>query len=298
MERLKTRLLKMFILGFKQLQDPYYQGFAAQVAFYLMLSIVPLLLLITQLLGFFDVSLERAVEFISQYTGREISKMFEPLIRFSSAGLGNIIFIIIALWSASRASFAIMRITNYTLTEGRSTGGNYFAERFRAIRTMLITIFTIVFSLIILAYGKLILEIVLAFMGLHPELYLDSVWLWLRWLLGFGLYFLMVSCNYYILPTRKVPFRKVIPGSLFASAGMLIVTVGYARYANSLANYDLLYGALSSVVAILFWFFLLAWVMFLGVLFNKVWDDTSEEGFRRRKSKRMPPDDPGWRYRV
>ena len=41
----------MFILGFKQLQDPYYQGFAAQIAFYLLLSMVPIVLLITQILG-------------------------------------------------------------------------------------------------------------------------------------------------------------------------------------------------------------------------------------------------------
>lgn len=295
MDQLKTRFFKMFILGFKQLQDPYYQGFAAQISFYLMLSIVPLLLLLTQILGFFDISLESAIDLLSQYTGKEVSSMFETLYRFTSVGFGNVIFLLIALWSASRASFAIMRITNYTMTEGRSTGGNYFAERFRAIRTMIITMITIVFSLIILAYGKLILELVLTFMGLHPELYLDNIWLFLRWILGFGLYFLMVSCNYYILPTKKVPFRKVLPGSLFASVGMLIVTVVYARYANSLANYDILYGALSSVVGVLFWFFLLAWVMCLGILFNKVWDDTSNRG---RDSKRIPPDDPGWRYRV
>lgn len=288
----------MFILGFKQLQDPYYQGFAAQISFYLMLSIVPLLLLLTQILGFFDISLESAIDLLSQYTGKEVSSMFETLYRFTSVGFGNVIFLLIALWSASRASFAIMRITNYTMTEGRSTGGNYFAERFRAIRTMIITMITIVFSLIILAYGKLILELALTFMGLHPELYLDNIWLFLRWILGFGLYFLMVSCNYYILPTKKVPFRKVLPGSVFASAGMLIVTVVYARYASSLANYDILYGALSSVVGILFWFFLLAWVMCLGILFNKVWDDTSEDGYRSRDSKRIPPDDPGWRYRT
>lgn len=284
MARLRARLLKMFILTIKQLQDPYYQGFAAQVSFYLLLSIVPIFLLMTQILGVFDISLESALKLIESYTGREMSAMLRELFEFRSAGLSSVVFAAIALWAGSRASFAIMRITNYTLTGGKSTGKNYFIERFRAIKTIVITIFTISFSLIILAYGKLILEAILSVLRLDLEVYVDSIWMWLRWILGFLLYFLMVSYNYYLLPTEKLQFRKMLPGSLFASVGMLLVTVVYSKYANSLADYDLLYGALSSVVGIMFWFYLLAWVLCLGVLCIKVWDDTRDDF-----SKRTPP---------
>lgn len=284
MARLRARLLKMLILTIKQLQDPYYQGFAAQVSFYLLLSIVPIFLLMTQILGVFDISLESALKLIESYTGREMSAMLRELFEFRSAGLSSVVFAAIALWAGSRASFAIMRITNYTLTGGKSTGKNYFIERFRAIKTIVITIFTISFSLIILAYGKLILEAILSVLRLDLEVYVDSIWMWLRWILGFLLYFLMVSYNYYLLPTEKLQFRKMLPGSLFASVGMLLVTVVYSKYANSLADYDLLYGALSSVVGIMFWFYLLAWVLCLGVLCIKVWDDTRDDF-----SKRTPP---------
>ena len=285
MAKIKTRVLKMFVLGFKQFQDPYYQGFAAQISFYLLLSIVPIILLITQLLGIFDISMEYAIQLIEQYTDKRMSSMIEKLFEFSSVGYGNIIFLVIALWAGSRASFSIMRITNYTLTDGQSTGKNYFIERIRAVKTMIVTVFTIVFSLIILAYGKLILTVIMTILGVEAELYVDSIWIWLRWLLGFALYFLMVSYNYYILPTERVRFRKVLPGSIFASVGMLLVTLLYSKYANSLADYDLIYGALSSVVALMFWFYFLAWVLCLGVLCNKVWEETSAPF-----SKRNPPE--------
>lgn len=271
----------MFILGFKQFQDPYYQGFAAQISFYLVLSIVPVFLLITQILGFFNISLESAMGLIEQYTGKEMSSMIRGLFAFSSVGFGNIVFLVIALWAGSRASFAIMRITNYTLTEGRSTGKGFLSERLRAIRTMAVTVVTIVFSLVILAYGKLIIEAVIAALGLSAAIFVDNIWMWLRWLLGLGLYFLMVSYHYYILPTERVAFRKVLPGSIFASVGMLLVTYCYSKYTNTLADYDVLYGALSSVVAIMFWFYFLAWVLCLGVLCNKVWDDTSGSDSKR-----------------
>ncbi len=210
--------------------------------------------------------MEAALSLIEQYTGKEMYGMLEELFRFSSAGLGNVVFAVIALWAGSRASFAIMRITNYTLTEGQSTGRNYFIERIRAIKTMIITVLTISFSLIILAYGRPILEMIINILGIkNGEVYVDSIWMWLRWILGFALYFLMISYNYYILPTERVRFRKVLPGSIFAAAGMLIVTFIYSKYTGSLADYDLLYGALSSVVAIMFWFYFIAWVMCLGV---------------------------------
>ena len=152
---------------------------------------------------------------------------------------------------------------------------------------MVITITTIVVSLVILAYGELILTAIVRALGLDTAEVVEYTWLWMRWFIGFGLYFLMISYNYYILPTQKVEFRKIIPGSLFASVGLLIVTACYSRYTTSLADYDVLYGALSSVVAIMFWFYFLAWVLCLGVLCNKVWDDTSDAFSKRTPSNPM-----------
>lgn len=270
------KLEKMFILGFKQMQDPYYQGFAAQVAFYLFLSIIPTMILITQILGFFNISLDVAVGLLEQYAGKRLPPMFNALFEFSSVGFGNLIFAAIALWAGSRASFAIMRITNYTLTDGQSTGRNYFIERFRAIRTMLITILTIVFSIVILVYGDLILASIINILNLDESPISDGMWKFFRWAMGFFLYFLMVSYNYWIMPSVRVTFRSVLPGSILASIGMLVVTLCYSIYASSLANYDVLYGALSSVIALLIWFFLISWVLFFGVLCNKVWFDSED----------------------
>ena len=286
MATIRTRIFKMIILGFKQLQDPYYQGFAAQIAFYFTLSIVPVLLLTTQILGIFNISMESALSLLEAYTGKQVSSLISGIFEFSSAGYRNIVFLFIVLWAGSRASFAIMRITNYTLTDGKSTGRGYWLERFRAIKTMIITIITIVFSLIILVHGKFILITILKILSIdNLAEYLDSFWLWIRWILGFVLYFLMVSYNYYLLPTEKMKYREVIPGSIFASVGMLLVTYCYSKYANSLANYDVIYGALSSVVVIMLWFYFIAWVLCLGVLCNKVWADTNDSF-----SKRKPPE--------
>ena len=96
----------------------------------------------------------------------------------------------------------------------------------------------------------------------------------------------MVVYIYYIMPSERIEFRKILPGSIFASLGMVLVTWLYAKYISTFANYDLIYGALSSIVAILFWFYFLAWVLCLGILVNKVWSDTSS--FSKRSKVDRP----------
>lgn len=271
---MKERIFKMLSLGVRQLNDPYYQGFAAQLSFYFMLAMVPILLLISQVLTVvFKQDLEGAVGWLMDYFGDSpIGKQIEGFIMGSGGGATSIVFIIIAIWAASRAQFSMMRITNFTFSDGQSTGKGFLRDRIRAFGTMTLTILTIIFAIIVLMYGDVILSTVLKIIG--KEAAATQVWMVLRWPIAIALYFFMISYNYYVLPTRKMKYKEIIPGSIFASVGLLIVTYIYSKYAGSVANYNLLYGSLATIVALMFWFYFLAWVLFLGVLFNKVWADT------------------------
>ena len=275
----KSRFGQMILLGIQRFQDPYYQGFAAQMAFFYLLSIVPLIIVFSQLLDVFSISTELIEELLKQYAGGVIGDSVSGWLEGSGSVTTNIVLIATVLWSSSRAQFAMTRITNYTLTAGRSTGKGYFQERFRSIVTILITIFSLAFALIVIVFGEKILYVVLSGLEvmLNVKYEVDNVWMGLRWVFAFVLYFLMVTLNYYIIPTERGRIREVLPGSIFASAGMLIVTLIYSKYTNyalSAGNYNILYGSLASIVALLIWFYFIAWVQCLGVLFNKVWKDT------------------------
>lgn len=275
----KSRFGQMILLGIQRFQDPYYQGFAAQMAFFYLLSIVPLIIVFSQLLDVFSISTELIEELLKQYAGGVIGESVSGWLEGSGSVTTNIVLIATVLWSSSRAQFAMTRITNYTLTAGRSTGKGYFQERFRSIVTILITIFSLAFALIVIVFGEKILYVVLSGLEvmLNVKYEVDNVWMGLRWVFAFVLYFLMVTLNYYIIPTERGRIREVLPGSIFASVGMLIVTLIYSKYTNyalSAGNYNILYGSLASIVALLFWFYFIAWVQCLGVLFNKVWKDT------------------------
>jgi membrane protein len=271
---MKTRFKRMILLGIKQFSDPYYQGFAAQIAFFIMLSLVPTIIVISQLLGILHASLNFLNEWIDKYVSSGMASTLKSVLgHTTTAGNvgNNIVLIVMALWAASRAQFSMMRIANYTYSGGRTTG-NFWRERFRSIRTMLLTIFTYAFVIIVLLFGDKIMIVV--FGRIVEDSMLIKLWAYFRWPLAAVLYFLVVLYNYYVLPIERMSLKDIVPGSLFGAAGMVIVTFFYSVYTNYIVNYSLIYGSLSSIVALLFWFYFLAWALALGILFNKVWKDT------------------------
>ena len=76
-----------------------------------------------------------------------------------------------------------------------------------------------------------------------------------------ALYFLMVSYNYYVLPSERLKFKAILPGSILASVGMLLATWLYSFYISRFANYDVLYGSLGAIIALLFWFTFLGFIL-------------------------------------
>lgn len=267
----------MISLGIRQMSDPYYQGFAAQLSFYFMLSLVPILLVISQVASIvFKENLEEAFVWILDkvdIANSPVAEILQKLIVGSAAQTSiSIIFLFVALWAASKAQFAMMRIANYTFSGGETTGSGFFKERFRAIATISITLLTMTTAVVGITYGGVVIEIIFEFFGIKAVA--GTIWLNIRWIVAVMIYFLMISLNYYLLPSSKLKFREIIPGSIFASAGLLIVTMIYSKYAVEIANYNVIYGSLATIIAMLIWFYLMAWVMFLGILVNYVWRET------------------------
>lgn len=269
------RAKKILFNVIERMKKPYYQGVAAELAFFFLMSMVPLFIIIGEFLGIFSISLHVIEELLAQYVSMEAAESLRGYLNYTPSGTFSVFFIGFALWAASKAQFSMIRIANYTYT-GLNGGRGFFRERFRSILTVLVTISLLVFSLAILVYGEPIVNLI----GLYVEKFLglpfgfDQLWIALRWPLGIAVYFLAVSFINYILPSERPPFKKIIPGSLLTSAGMLIASWIYSFYTSNFSSYDFLYGSLGSVVGLLFWFYILGYVMVVGIVFNAAYEET------------------------
>lgn len=70
---------------------------------------------------------------------------------------------------------------------------------------------------------------------------------------------------YWWLPRTKVHWKEAAWGALIGSIGISIVTTGLTWFLGSgLSNYNLVYGSLGAIVALLFWIYLLSLILFAG----------------------------------
>ena len=249
----------------RQFDEQYYAGFAAQIAYFFLMSVIPMLIVVTQVLGVFDVSMDFIKEWLETHLSSEMGTVLEDIFTAGSAALPNFFLIILALWASSSLAFSLSRLTTYTLSYGKYRY-NFFTERIKAIPMALTIILVFAVAMVVYVYGEIIAKRI--FQNEIATNIIASIRVPVMGLV----FFLLIFSSYYVLPRIRVPMMAVMPGSVVATIGILLVTWGYSFYISKAANYNLLYGAFANIVALMLWFYLISWVLCIGMMFNKSWD--------------------------
>ena len=275
---MKKNIKSVFTYTLAQFKDPYYRGFASSLSFYIILSIVPMLILLSQLLGVFGLSLESMGDLLSGYLSDEMSEIIKSLMFFSGSTGSNLFFILLVIWSASKAQYSLVKMSTVTMFSGEEEYTGFFKERVWALVSVVIIMIAFTIGLVILVYGGLIFSFVIKVLDtllLIPQDVLSgTLWLVLRWPVSFFVYFVLLLLNYYLMARRQFSIKIFLPGAAFASVGILLVTFFYSLYINYISNYDILYGALASIVALMMWVFLISWCLGVGLIINRAFLET------------------------
>ncbi len=66
-------------------------------------------------------------------------------------------------------------------------------------------------------------------------------------------------------PNTKVPWRAALVGAMVAGLGWDLASAGFTWYLTSgIATYELVYGSLGAIVALMLWFYIISLVILYG----------------------------------
>ena len=91
-----------------------------------------------------------------------------------------------------------------------------------------------------------------------------------RLLIALGTVVGVTSLLYRVGPNRRQRWSRVWPGALVATVLWLFATAGFGWYVRNLAHYNVMYGSLATVIALLVWMYVMAAIACVGCAYNAV----------------------------
>jgi len=239
---------------------------AAGMAYYTLFSFFPLLIVLVTIVSYFVDSSEASSRVAQLVTGViPVSQNFVEinieriLIVRNSVGLLSLLFF---LWSGSNAFSMMVHHITSAWPEGERRP--FFQKRLFGL-AMVVFLIVVLF---ILMLSSTVLNALVKYKDTIPgvELLFNS-WLWnfgakaLYWAVPFLFFYSL----YRIIPRGKVPVKAASFSALGITIVWRVASMGFQWYlASGFSRYEVIFGSLSAVVAILLWIYISSLILFFG----------------------------------
>ncbi len=283
MEKLRRIFLKVSQIP-DQVSKVHVGAYAAQAAYFLMLCMIPIILLLLTLVQFTPVTKADVMTAVIKVFPSSVDSMITSIVnQVYNQSTGIIpITLIVTLWSAGKGVLSITTGLNsiYGCPETR----NYFFLRIRA------TLYTVMFVVVIL------LLLVLSVFGNSLNLFiLEHLPFMSRtadWLIEARTFIspavLVVFCLliYKFLPNRRDRLLKQLPGAAFAALGWMVVSWIFSIYLDIFKGFSSMYGSLTTIVLIMLWMYFCMYSILLGgelnvLLYDELFDAEDTKKIRK-----------------
>ena len=270
---------------------------AAALTYYAVLSLFPALIAVVSLLGVFGQgpqTIDALLQMVREVGSASVAdSVREPLTQLSAApaaGLGLIIGLAGALWSASGYVGAFARAMNriYDVDEGRP----FWKLRPSMLLLTALLVVLVAVALVALAVSGPVAESLGSQLGLGSAAVL--AWRIAKWPLALLVVVVIVALLYYATPNVRQPrFRWTSVGALLAILTWLVASVAFGFYVANFGSYNATYGALAGVIVFLLWL----WITNLALLLGAEVDAEIERsrqlqaGIVAEESIQLPPRD-------
>ena len=240
------------------------------VAYYIIVSVFPALMLLASLLPYFQFNVSQILTILKDLFPKQIYPTVANLVSTaltqpSTSWLG--ISIITTLWAISRSMSALQKAFNkaYGVEEHRDFIISHIVGIFLGIGLQLI----IILSVLVLAFGKTVLQTLQRFLDLDHATYLELANQTTP--IIYMALFLALLMLYFFLPNVRIKkIRFVLPGAIFVMVVMGTIGNLFAIYVNSYADRLMDFRFVTSVVilVLMLWFVFMANILITGAVLN------------------------------
>ena len=260
-------LLKAF-LHYYQASDSELTSVA--VAYYWLISIFPLLMIVVNILPYFQIPISNFLLTIKEFLPDTIYDVVAKIVRevLTQPSTGLLSFAILsALWTFSKSMNFLQKAFNKAYGIAKNRG--IISHQLMSLLVSLGLQILFALALFLSMFGHMLLDLLKNYWKSE-----SSLFAYLQDFTGPLIYvflFAILIMLYYFLPNVKVGrIRYVLPGSLFVLLTLISLLTIFSAYFNNYVNYlvDVRFFSSIIVVVMMFWFIIIAKILIIGAVIN------------------------------
>ncbi len=237
-------------------------AYAAQSAFFTMLSLFPVTMLLMTLVRITPVTQADIMGIAYELFPKTISGTMISIIDevYSQTGTSISISILVTMWSAGKGVMAISNGLN--TIKGITETRNYIFVRLRAAVYTVILVVAIILSLVLLGFGNSISMLVNQYVPMLQ--YVTDFMIEIRTILMICMIIVVATLLYQYLPNKHTKIKYQVPGAIFTAFGWTFASFVFSVYMDVFKGFSNMYGSLTTIVLIMLWLYFCMYVLLLG----------------------------------
>jgi membrane protein len=243
---------------------------AAAVAFNFTLAVFPSIIFLFTLIPYINIP-HLDLQILNFLENVMPKGLFEEakttIIDITSKKRGNVLSFgfLFALYASTSGMMSLMRTFNLTYRTAESRG--FFKQRLVALLLNFLLTFILFLAILLLIVGRKIIDVFIENNWLTEDFNFFALET-IRYGVAFSVLFMAVSIIYYVAPSIQKRWKFVNTGSITASILIILSTNLFSYYLSNFASYNRLYGSIGTIIALMLWLYLVAYVLIIGFEIN------------------------------
>ena len=256
-KNLKNYILKIIEI----IKKPEMGILPGQLAFFIILSLVPIITLCGFGAGLFNINMDTVIDILDNIipTGAEFLK---PYLTGNTIDLKLALIFLWMFYLASNGCNTVILISNQIYGINQS---NWIKRRIKAIFMTFGIVVIVIFLLVFPVFGKKILEL---FEFTNISSTIKEIFNILKGPLTWLVMFVFLRGIYEIAPDRVRRNSHINTGAIFTTIGWIILTWFYSQISTNMTTYNIFYGALSNIAILMLWLYFMSFVFVIGLSLN------------------------------
>lgn len=256
--------VKRILTGFTEiLQKPEMQILPGQIAFYFIMSIIPIAAISAIIASY----ITKSFDFLDTIGSVMPSVLADILVSLTNdmqfQGVAFVLILYLLLGSNAPASIITASNMLYNVKQP-----SYLRLKIKSFVMTIIIVMLLLFVVLIPLFGDVIVKFFIEVFNSNFLYNYKWFYIIIKGVVSFLIMYFIIKVLYTLAPSAKIKSSTTTKGSLFTTIGWIVATYIFAFYITNIASYDVIYGNFANILILLLWVYILAYLFVVGMAFN------------------------------